>query len=316
MTAPRDADPLIRAFLDEGMTQLPDRTYDAVRAHIDRTRQRVVIGPWREPRMSNLARVTAAAAAVLVVAITGAVLFGGRGSGQVGSQPASPSPGIESSPTASAGSSSQLNYTWPGRLEPGTYSTRLAWDAPVVFTFTVPPGWLSRDIEILNDEINMSLQMYLVENVYADPCGAVLRDPQIGPSVDDLAVGLLAAPSLNWSEPRPTTLAGHSGTYLEVSAPEDVGCDPSSFVLLRFEPLHCPDGCGGVGEQDKTLDWEGDGTALQRIWILDVDGYRVVIDAIMTPEASASDRVELQGILDLLEITTFTPTPAPQPAGS
>ena len=32
MTAPRDPDRLIRAFLDEGPTELPDRAYDAVRS--------------------------------------------------------------------------------------------------------------------------------------------------------------------------------------------------------------------------------------------------------------------------------------------
>ena len=61
MTAPRETDRLIRAFLHEGGTELPDRAFDAVRRDIHRTRQRVVIGPWREPDMSNLARVAIAA---------------------------------------------------------------------------------------------------------------------------------------------------------------------------------------------------------------------------------------------------------------
>ena len=64
MTSMHDPDRLIRAFLDEGQTELPARTYDAVRDHIERTRQRVVIGPWREPDMSNIARIAVAAAAV------------------------------------------------------------------------------------------------------------------------------------------------------------------------------------------------------------------------------------------------------------
>ena len=68
MTAPRDPDRRIRAFLDEGPEELPDRAYDAVRASIDQTRQRAVIGPWREPDMSTIARL-GAAAAVLVVAV-------------------------------------------------------------------------------------------------------------------------------------------------------------------------------------------------------------------------------------------------------
>src|SRR6185369_13279896 len=68
MTAPHDD--LIRAFIAEGREELPDRAFDAVRGEIHRTRQRVVIGPWREPQMSNLAKVALAAAAVV------AVLFG------------------------------------------------------------------------------------------------------------------------------------------------------------------------------------------------------------------------------------------------
>ena len=78
MNAPRDHELLIKAFLAEGQTELPDRTYDAVRDHIDQTRQRVVIGPWRKPQMSNLARIAAAAAAVLVIAVVGVNLLPGN----------------------------------------------------------------------------------------------------------------------------------------------------------------------------------------------------------------------------------------------
>jgi hypothetical protein len=69
MTAPRNPDDLIRAFLGEGETDLPDRAFDAVRADIHQTRQRVVIGPWREPDMSTFARVAIAAIAVLTVGL-------------------------------------------------------------------------------------------------------------------------------------------------------------------------------------------------------------------------------------------------------
>ena len=54
MTVPRDPDARIRAFLDEGRTDLPDRAYDAVRAGIDRTRQRIVIGPLAAPRVPTV----------------------------------------------------------------------------------------------------------------------------------------------------------------------------------------------------------------------------------------------------------------------
>ena len=64
MTAPRDADRLIRAYLEVGPTRLPDRSYDEVRARIDQTRQRVVICPWRQPRVTALTRLALVAVAV------------------------------------------------------------------------------------------------------------------------------------------------------------------------------------------------------------------------------------------------------------
>ena len=54
MTAHRDPDRLIHAFLMEGQTELADQVYDAVRATIEQKRQRAVIGPWRMPNMNKL----------------------------------------------------------------------------------------------------------------------------------------------------------------------------------------------------------------------------------------------------------------------
>ena len=48
MTTPRDPDRLIRAYLSEGPERAARSGYDTVRGDIDRTRQRVVVGPWRE----------------------------------------------------------------------------------------------------------------------------------------------------------------------------------------------------------------------------------------------------------------------------
>ena len=58
MTSPRDPDRLIDAFLGVGPDSCPIGPIDAVRDDIDHTRQRVVIGPWREPnrRISRASR--------------------------------------------------------------------------------------------------------------------------------------------------------------------------------------------------------------------------------------------------------------------
>ena len=102
MTLRRDPDFLIRAFLAEGQTELPDRAFDAVRLEIHGTRQRVVIGPWRDLRMSNLARIAIGAAAVVLVAV---VAFNLTRPGVSGPGAPSPSPSAVSSPSASPSAS-------------------------------------------------------------------------------------------------------------------------------------------------------------------------------------------------------------------
>src|SRR6266542_6484908 len=97
MTASRDPDRLIRAFLSEGEEQLHDQVYDAVRAHIERKPQRVVIGPWRTPIMNRFATIAVGAAAVVVLLVVGSQLLGpptpdGLGAGSATSSPA-PIPG-------------------------------------------------------------------------------------------------------------------------------------------------------------------------------------------------------------------------------
>ncbi len=100
MTSQRDTDRLIRAFLAEGQTDLPDQIYDVVRREIDRTNQRVVIGPWRMPFMNNIVRIAVAAAAVLIVVVVGINLL--PGAGGPGGLEESPNPTATQNPTPTA----------------------------------------------------------------------------------------------------------------------------------------------------------------------------------------------------------------------
>jgi hypothetical protein len=69
MSAPRDRDARIAAFFEASQPDLPDRTFDAVRRDIHRTRELIVIGSLREPDSILGARFVAAAAVVLAVGI-------------------------------------------------------------------------------------------------------------------------------------------------------------------------------------------------------------------------------------------------------
>ena len=113
MTARRDLDNLVRAYLDEGPIELPNRSFDAVRNHIDHTHQRVVVGPWRMPIMNKLVPIGVGAAAVVaaVVVIGANFLLPNVNRPGVGSQPTT-SPAALPRPSPRAGEqtfSSTLN---------------------------------------------------------------------------------------------------------------------------------------------------------------------------------------------------------------
>jgi hypothetical protein len=130
-----------------------------------------------------------------------------------------------------------------------------------------------------------SVSVWTVDAVYRDPCeGTAVRDP--GPGVRDLAMALHAQRRVASSAPTPITFDGHSGLYLEVRFPNDqsrlLGCRESAYKLWRTD----------VGDYYRT-DQAG---TVSRLWILDVDGTRVVLVADTTPREDAAATAEVLGI--------------------
>jgi hypothetical protein len=99
MTANRDADRIVRAWLDLMPEEAPDRTIAAVIEALDVTPQvrRPLGGRWRPTLMNRL--LVAAVAAALVVAVGGVVLLKPSGQSGVGGSPSA-------NPTSPAGSAS------------------------------------------------------------------------------------------------------------------------------------------------------------------------------------------------------------------
>ncbi len=296
MTAPRDPDVLIREFLGEGQTELPDRAFETVRHEIHRTRQRAVIGPWRTPSMNTLLKMALAAAAVVVIVVAGINLTP-RDEGRIGRpNPASPTPLASASPV-------------PGRAlqdSPMRVSGTEADGTPLNLTVDLPPGWLNGGIYAeheLAPPSGIAFFLSVVDNTMSDPCASVGQSPKVGSTAGDLATALGEIAGTSATQPVKTTVAGYEATYVEVRLPATLPCPPSKFVLWQ-------DGPGGG-------DWYALApNELFRVWIIDVAGERVVLTGRSYPETSEAAKAELPGIFDsiVFDDTPTEPSASPSPS--
>jgi len=143
MTARRDPDRLIDAFIKEGAEQLHDQVYDAVRSSIEHRRQRVVIGPWRLPDMNKLVPIGLGAAAVVVVLVVGAQLVRPATPATVGAAPSTaPTTAATAAPTA-APSAAPASPTAPSPSTPPplsrTYTSNIHG-----YSMSYPEGWSTK----------------------------------------------------------------------------------------------------------------------------------------------------------------------------
>ena len=181
---------------------------------------------------------------------------------------------------------------------PGTYIVDDPF--PVRLAVTVGQGWrlwapVGEDAAAIYKDsydppAGYGIVVAVIDNVYADACDRFKGqlEPPIGPTPNDLAEALAAQPQTVSSPITDTMIDGHAGKYLEYSVPTLVGsCNPD-FSLHRWS--------GAAGSR-QALQGESD-----MVWILDVDGVRVVIDAFSFPGATAADLAELRSIVESIQI--------------
>jgi len=288
MTPRRDPDRLIHDFLMEGQTELEDQVYDAVRARIDTTRQRAVIGSWTTPGMNRYIKVGLAAAAVVIIAVVGFQLLGGS---NVGSPAPTQTPGPTATPDPRTAG-----------LPIGLYALTVAgdvWDVGMTVSIAAT-DWLSGGDDgdgILvkrgnaNAPDGAGLIVFTGElEVYGDPCrwSTTRPDPMTGPTVDDLIAALAVQAGRNATEPVDVMVDGYLGRSIQLSVPADANfaeCDIGQFRSWG------PTGADRYHQDPGQID---------RVWVVDVDGTRAVIDAGWYEETSAADRAELEALLGSL----------------
>ena len=177
-------------------------------------------------------------------------------------------------------------------------------------SYTIPAeGWMSWfggfKPGLATDPPNsvVGLSILNVTNVVQDGCtGHVAADPPVGPTVDDMATALAALSPFDLIEPpSDVTAYGFSGKYLELTVPNlTLG---GSAGDTKF--TDCTDGelWSYIG-QPLSFAFYGYSHPgqVEKFWLLDVDGTRLMIVAGTSPGSSEGDIAELRSILDSIDI--------------
>jgi hypothetical protein len=171
---------------------------------------------------------------------------------------------------------------------------------------TVPGGW-SRfrgfGVDSLSGPRYHFVSFWDVVDVYANSCHWLGPKVHPGPTVDELAAVLAARPLRNATVPAAVSLGGYDGKYLEWSIPngivftdcdKDPGDGQSYFESFTGNVLwNAPFDPAGTGDRYE----QGPGQ-VDRLWILDVEGRRLVIDASYLLGATAQDKADVQQVVD------------------
>jgi hypothetical protein len=165
--------------------------------------------------------------------------------------------------------------------------------ASMTFAIMAPPSWEAWEgtgvwpVGQGNDPPDGAyVGLYPGGNVFSEPCLTeedAQADIPVGPTVDDLVTALVDHPSLDVTSPVDVTLAGYSGKYLDLQVPDDIS------ACATYRPMDVHIYAQGPGQR-----WH--------MWILDVEGVRVLVETNDFAGTSAQRLAEEQAMIDSLEI--------------
>lgn len=261
------------------------------------------------------------ATVVVVVAIAACatgqgVATGAATSPSQASAPTSSPPGPSPSPSKSPLPSPSPAGIPDGPLAAGTYSTQPfagpgglcagqagcvdagAEDDSIRMTFTVPDGWagiggtIFRAVENNSPPGGAGLLFSRGPWLTPELCGRHVPDIATGTTVDDFVNALVEHPDLDLTSPVDVALGGYSGKYLELQAPANIATNQDNpepgecAYYFVWEP--------GIYAQGPSHLWH--------IWVLDVEGVRVVIRSDTYPGTTAEVQAQLAAIVDSIQI--------------
>lgn len=169
--------------------------------------------------------------------------------------------------------------------------------APIPLEVTVPEGWehmpgfpVIATVGDPEDEWG-ALVLGWTSNtvgVQSDPCSSrshELPDVKVGPGVDDFVDAVVAQEWFHGRAPVPASVGGASGRYFTLRGPADLS---DCFEWRPWDP--------GFFAQGPSNIWE--------VWVLDVDGQRVLIVAHYFPGTPATTIAQLRQMVKSIRFTS------------
>jgi hypothetical protein len=165
----------------------------------------------------------------------------------------------------------------------------------IPFSLSLPtPGWerkgslyVSKSIVGAQGAEAVIFWTSFPNGAYAYPCAHLLlnSDP-IGPSAAHLAAAVSTARGTELvAGPSDVTVGGRAAQHVVLTVREDAGCDPGYFFAWR------EDFGGAMWDATEVGD-------TIRVWIVDLDGKRLVIEAETNKDANSALEREIQQIVE------------------
>jgi hypothetical protein len=289
MSTERETTRIVRSWLGEGVTALPDRVLDAVLDQLPATPQRRSWWPTRRfAEMNRLTQALMAAAVVVVVAVVGYNVLP-RSASSVGGT-ASPSPQPTAAPIPS------------GSMAPGFYRVSDPTHEVLPYTFTVPAGWSGPDSPSRGDAFSgsgVTLTTWIVDHVYGDGCHWSGTLVPVATRAQ-LVAALVAQKGDMHSTPVETTVGGLAATKITMSL------DPSfdmtacnNDLIIRMWPDPGPDESGGWGLTPGET---------ATVYAIEANGKLGVLMTVQHVDSPPADVAELQPILESVHFEQPTPS--------
>lgn len=261
--------------------------------------------------MNRFLSIGLGAAAVVVVILVGAQLMrpsdGGTGTGNQPIPSATLVPTLEPTPSQSAEAGQPEAFVITGDA------------APVQVTVLATPGWSSlAGLDAITkaddgrdppDSVGAAFLAWSWPvgtgfDVYGDPCQWTTTIPETPATTpDEIAAALAAQADSDPTAPTDVTIGGYAGKAITLHVPMTYDV-PNATREERFAA--CDDASYGFygidGESETTRNAQGAGQ-IDELWILDVDGRIVILDATYSPAAPDELVEEMRA---MVESATFT----------